>query len=168
MYEVGNIGISASLWNVVITQWQWYIIHHKPKRCAISVKYFALCKNVLNLLSNMHRILFNIPGVSVQHPWFIYNAHSVANWSKILINKNRQYTLKLCCKISAIFSYLEVLNIRWTNTLIVTVRVLSAVYQWISTWWKSWHLGPVMFLTHLPLVPHIFISEAGQSWFKRL
>ena len=70
------------------------------------------------------------------------------------------------------------LNIVWNDILVVPTHAsdiweMIFVFFYESTWWCYISIGIIILiivyivpLTHLPLVPHLRVSESGQHWFR--
>ena len=71
------------------------------------------------------------------------------------------------------FPWMHISVIRWWFLQSFFVRFWSSVVNCFFTWTYSepvrWHLytsPSIRVLTHLPLVPHICVSESSQHWFR--
>ena len=150
--------------------------HHTGGKCFIHKIYPWFYVTKLSLLSRIAHwhsaIIWSHSWVTGLNHWF---EHWLAAYFKLSLASNHdlkqdiQYTMRNLNKIVKLYC-----SILW-----LPLDLLTHVFQeyFTDNWrllvkgtlriWENIQMNPmrIQALTHLPLVPHIYVGELGQHWF---
>ena len=126
----------------------------------ILAKYFEFTSHILCSWS------------SYRYPFWVYRKKLLSTiWRELAIGGEttlyEQFCMELCPHLSYWYVVVRMVGIDatgWNATIGGDDNV-----HWYEAWNKTWRMVWSMAepcLTHLPLVPHIYLSELGHHWFR--